>query len=376
MARRKIGKRTEVKIDLANYLYLLNGVAGIGKTTTVCEIGVKEFGEDGFILLTLGKEPKPTHIGGVLADSAKDWDELEEIVEALVDDRDTEYKDVKMIALDSVDELFRLCEKHVVGLHNKKVTNPSDKIKTIKQSFGGFQAGENMVVNLVCDKIFELTDAGYSLFFIGHTKQKNKKDLYTEIEYEQITSNLENKYYNAIKDKVNIVMCAYMEREMADISVQKDAFTKKDKEVGRIVSEKRIVTFRDDDYAMDVKSHLKHIVPKCELDSDVIIHELKEAMRKQYESYHSTPLTKSQLEEKALADREKMMEEAKIAKEEKANKEADGDKEEKMAKITSNLDKLDLAKIQDIMVRYKISDFSDVDNIPMDAVNEMYELIK
>ena len=31
MTRRKVGKRKEVKIDFANYSYLLDGIAGIGK---------------------------------------------------------------------------------------------------------------------------------------------------------------------------------------------------------------------------------------------------------------------------------------------------------------------------------------------------------
>ena len=77
MTKRKIGKLTEVKVDLASYSYLMNGVAGIGKTTTVTDICKKEFGVDGFILLTIGREPKPSHIGGIMAESISDWDDLE-----------------------------------------------------------------------------------------------------------------------------------------------------------------------------------------------------------------------------------------------------------------------------------------------------------
>jgi len=371
-ARRHIGTVREVKMDLASYSYLINGVAGVGKTTTVTEIGQKEYGVDGFLLLTVGQEPEPDHIGNVWNERATDWDDLEEIIETICEFKDEDYPKLRMVGIDSVDEVFRLAEKKVVELHNKKATNLADKATTVKSCFGGFQAGENKVLDLVSTTLFKLRDYGISPFFIGHTKSKNKKDQMLDIEFEQITSNLDNKYYNCIKDKVNIVMCAYIEREMTDLETMKDAFSKKQKQVGKISNERRVVSFRDEEYAIDVKSHLKYIVPKCELDSDVIIKELKEAIKKQSESFHGKESNKE------IAEKIEVQAEAqthrKVGKKVEVVDET-AIKEDKLNKIKSNLAKLDMAKLQKIMVDNSLKDFNDVNTISMKVLDEILELI-
>ena len=285
MSRRKVGVRKEIKVDFANFSYLLDGIAGIGKTTMAYEIGRKLYGEDGFLLLTIGQEPLPEHLGGILNDRANDWAELEQIVDELVEYRDSDYKNLKLIGIDTVDELFRLGEEEAVSIYNASVI-PEKRVKSISQAFGGFQKGENKVVDLAITTIFKLRNAGYGIFFIGHTKVKNKKDLMTDIEFEQLTSNLDAKYYNAIKDKVNIVACAYIEREMNDLETVKDAFNKKDKQVGRISSERRVVVFRDEEYAIDVKSHFIDIEPKIDFGADEFINAILTAIKKQKERYN------------------------------------------------------------------------------------------
>lgn len=371
-ARRQIGAIREVKLDLASYSYLINGVAGVGKTTTVTEIGQKEYGVDGYLLLTIGQEPEPDHIGNVWQERATDWDDLEEIIETICEYKDEDYPKLRMVGIDSVDEVFRLAEQKVIELHNKKVTNLADKATTVKSCFGGFQAGENKVLDLVSTTLFKLRDYGVSPFFIGHTKSKNKKDQMLDIEFEQITSNLDNKYYNCIKDKVNIVMCAYVEREMTDLETMRDAFSKKQKQVGKISSERRVVSFRDEEYAIDVKSHLKYIVPKCELDSDIIIKELKEAIKKQSESFHGEKSDKE-----IVAKVEQQVEEQSHRKIGKKDDVVDETpiKEEKLNKIKTNLAKLDMAKLQEIMAKYSIADFNNVDVISMEALDKILELI-
>lgn len=368
-AKRKIGKIREVKVDLASYTYLINGVGGIGKTTTVCEIGQKEFGVDGFLLLTIGKEPEPEHIGNLWQETAEDWDDLEEIIDTLIEDKITEYPNLRMIGIDSVDEVFRLAEEKVVELHNKKVVNPTDKIETIGQAFGGFQRGNNKVVDLVTSTLFKLKENGISIFFIGHTKQKNKIDQLSEVEFEQITSNLDNKYYNCIKDKVNIVMCATYERKFTDVKTRKDAFTKTQKDIGVIESEKRIVHFRDDGFAIDTKSHLRYIVDKCELNSDLIIKELKEAMKKQSGLYHGE-LSEEELIHKAEKQREEF-----VAKEGKKVNDIEV-KEQKLEQIKSNIAKLDMTQLQPIMSKYGVTSFEDASKIDMECLDEIIELIK
>jgi len=287
--RRKIGSKTTVALDFADYSYMLNGIAGIGKTTTAVEIGQKLYGEDGVLLLTIGEEPRPEHMGNVLNEVAKDWNDLTEIIKLLIKYKKEDYPELRMVAMDTTNEIFRLAEDYIVSKYNNE--NPTKKVASIKAAYGGFQAGENMVVDLVIRTIFPLRNAGVCPFFIGHTKKKNIKDPQTDIEYEVTTSDLDSKYYNAIKDRVAIVGCAYIEREMNEVQTVKDAFTKKDKKVGRILSEKRVLAFRDEEHAIDNKSHLKFIDAKVDFTTDAFIKGIQDAIQKQVE-YYKKPLDK------------------------------------------------------------------------------------
>jgi len=283
MERRKIGSKTTVATGFADYSYMLNGIAGIGKTTTAVEIGQKLYGEDGVLLLTVGEEPKPEHMGNVLNEVAKDWKDFSEIIKLLVKYKKEDYPELRMVAMDTTNEIFRIAEDYMVSEYNN--ANPTKKVASIKAAYGGFQAGENLVVDLVIRTIFPLRNAGICPFFIGHTKKKNIKDPQTDIEYEVTTSDLDSKYYNAIKDRVAIVGCAYVEREMNDIQTVKDAFTKKDKKVGRIQSEKRVLAFRDEEHAIDNKSHLKFIDAKVDFTTDSFIKAIEDAIQKQVDFY-------------------------------------------------------------------------------------------
>lgn len=367
MARRRIGKLREVKVDIANYSYLMNGIAGIGKTTTVSEIGVRKYGVDGYLLLTVGQEPEPEHIGNIMNERAVDWDDLEEIIETICEYKNEDYPSLRMIGIDSVDEVFRLAEAKVIELHNKKVDSPAKRVDTVKKCFGGFQAGENKVVDMVSSLLFKLRDYGISLFFIGHTKSKNKVDQMTDIEYELVTSNLDNKYYNCIKDKVNVVMCAYIEREMTDLETMKDAFTKKQKQVGKIASEKRVVSFRDEEYAVDVKSHLKHIVPKCELDAQTIINELETAIKKQAEMFHGKK-TDEEIKTKAEQQLKEQLEKTIAIKIDDTK-----EKEEKLDKIKNNLGKINQSDLMDILKKNGVTILNT--DVSMEVLDKIIELI-
>ena len=114
MARR--GKVNELKVDLTNYDYFLNGEGSIGKTTLAFELGKKIAGHnEGSFILTIGEEPTPDHLNGALFDKAKSWADLEDIKEDLIVNR-KEYPHTKFVVFDSFDEFCRLAEEEVVLL--------------------------------------------------------------------------------------------------------------------------------------------------------------------------------------------------------------------------------------------------------------------
>ena len=366
MGRRRIGHITEVKVDLACYNYLINGVGGIGKTTTVAEIGQKLFGQNGYLHITVGKAPKPDHIGGLWNEVVDTWGDLDEVIDEIVKYKN-DYPELRMVGIDSTDELYRLAEQEVVRLYNISV-KPEKRTKSISGACGGYQAGNNKAVDLVTDTIFKLNKVGISIFFIGHSKQKTKEDPVTGVSYEIITSTLDNKYYNSIKDKVNLAGTAYIEREFVDVKTIKDAFTKGDKQVGTVASERRVVAFRDTDGTqIDTKSHFKHMASKVELDADKIIEEIKNAIKAQAKMFNGK-ISDDEIEETAKKDRRKLenlVEETKGMTEE--------EKERIIDDLKANMDKLDFEKLNKIFEKYGISTLDT--NTPDEALKELSQMI-
>ena len=359
MARR--GKVNELKVDLTNYDYFLSGQSSIGKSVLSFELGKKITGNnEGSFIISIGEEPAPDHINGALYDKAKTWAELEDIKEDLIVNK-KEYPHTKFVVFDSFDEFCRLAEEEVVRLHNRE--NPDKRTSTIKSAFGGYQAGENKALDMMLKFTGELKDAGYSRFYIGHTKEKNKKDLITDIEYTVITNSVAAKYYDSFMHKVAVACVAYMEHDMTNIETVKDAFTKGTKQVGDIIGKKRVIVFRDDDNVIDTKCYFKHIQPKIDFSTDNFIKAIEDAIKAEMEEATGKPVTDKEVE--------------KIAKKQTAEREAQAEKvieatatKSLLDKIIANKDMLDMVQVKAIMDEFGVAKLAD-ENAP----KEMYDKI-
>ena len=127
-------------------------------------------------------------------------------------------------------------------------------------------------------QVMKLQNAGYSILEIGHTKTKLKEDVLTKVQFEQLTCNLDNKYYNALKDKVNLVAMCYWENVVENIEEKKNAFTKKMDKVGELTDRKRVMVFADDDNAIDTKTHFEYITHKIDLSAEGFIKAVEDAI--------------------------------------------------------------------------------------------------
>lgn len=274
---RKFGTINVLRRSFDNYNYIINGEGDVGKTTLVVELGRKAANhEEGTFLITLGKENKPYHIDGAFGDPAPKFEKLDEIVNELVENN-AEYPNTKFIAFDSLDELFRITEDYVVREWNR--TCPPDKrAKSISAAYGGYYRGERRVMDLIGKLLERLESVNLHFIFIGHTKKKTKADQQTGIEYETITCNLDNNYYTFIKDKVNLVGTAYKERVITNIESKQNPFTKKNVEVGSLVSETRVMSFVADGFCIDTKSHFPFIAPKINLNATEFINAVESAI--------------------------------------------------------------------------------------------------
>lgn len=322
----KIGKRNEIQLNPLKYNLMLIGESGIGKTTIINEYCQKLAGnEDGsYIFLECGKEDGGDALNGLPYVSCSDWDgEYDEdlnvigfrtFIDDVIENKATDWKNLKVVVIDTLDELFAIAEPKVIEMHNKE--NPTKRVKSIKAAFGGFQAGEDKVVDIVTEALWDLKKVGVSFVIIGHTKSRTQTDVVTGMEYLQLTTNMSNKYFNAIKTKVHFLGVASIDREIVrEKTGKKDFVTKKDIEKGVIKNEIRKITFRDNNYNIDSKSRFSDIVPSIDFDSDLLIKALTDAIRAE-QSKSSKPYDVAKKEQE---ERDKVLEE-KIAVAEAKNK--------------------------------------------------------
>lgn len=288
---RKFGVINKMSEKFEDYSYIINGVGGIGKTTLVYEIGKIVTGSDeGTFIITCGGENKPKHIPGAFGDVAPDFKTFCAIVKELCDNK-AEYPATKFVAIDSLDEYARIAENFVVAEWNA-TCDINERAKSIAQAYKGYQKGENRACDLMIQQIIKLQNAGYSILEIGHTKTKLKEDILTKVQFEQLTCNLDNKYYNALKDKVNLVCMCYWENLVENIEEKKNAFTKKMDKVGELTDRKRVMVFADDDNAIDTKTHFEYITHKIDLSAEGLIKAVEEAIAMKIEATEGKTTTK------------------------------------------------------------------------------------
>ena len=364
---RKFGKKNVIKINPVEYNLGLIGESGIGKTTLAKEVCEKLVGEDGYIIANIGKEDGIDAIAGASYEDIPDWDTFEAFTEDIIKNRSTDYRDLKVIVYDTFDELVRITEPEVIRLHNKE--NPDKRVKSIKAAFGGYMGGEDKAIELILEKMWELKKVGIYMFILGHTKKRTMTDLVTGIEYDMLTTNMSHRYFNAIKTKLHVLGVASINRQIATESVPQKVG--KNKIVGKIVDESRIITFRDDNFNIDSKSRFADIVHSIPLDADLFIEAIENAIKSAFEKQGS----KSNIEDVKI-------EQEKTEKKRVAKAVAEINKGERNVELTeiikekfTDADESIKNKIKEIMDEYNIDSLKNVETNPTEALEKMVEVL-
>lgn len=323
----KYGKKNEIKINPLKYNLALIGESGIGKTTIIKEYCEKLAGEDGYMFLEIGKEDGADAITGINFLNCPEWDmEYDELsnsigfntfIEDVVNNRMTDWKELKVIVIDTYDELFAIAEPEVIAMHNRE--NPNKRVKSIKAAFGGFQAGEDKTIEIVLNALWSLKKVGVSFIVIGHTKNRNVTDTITGEDYLQLTSNMPQRYFNAIKTKVHFLGVAAIDREIVkEKTGKKNIVTGQDIKKGVVKSETRKITFRDDNFVIDSKSRFADIIESIPFNVDELIKAIKDAIEKELsksgksiENIRNKQKESEKVEEKRLVETEKKAKEKK-----------------------------------------------------------------
>ena len=334
---RKVGKKNVVKADLCMYDYVLLGESKIGKTTLANQIGNMLYGDEGILLLELGREFGTAHLDCFYED-VPTWDDLEEIIDVLIKERNTTFKDTRMVAIDSLDELARLAEEKTIEIYNDSV-DINKQVNSITACMGGFNRGVLFASDLIVKTVFKLKDAGYSIFFIGHVKNKTLVDPINGVEFSQITCNVNKNYFNAIRDKVHVCAVSYIEREYDNLQTEQRRVKGFDGKLRNqevqtsdgILSQKRVIVFRNtDDYTIDASSRFANIKEKIDFDAKGFIDAITDAIKIQVETQRKQKITETEFNDIAEKQHEEKMEQVdKFIKEKIEEEQKQNDEEEK-----------------------------------------------
>ena len=292
----KFGKRVNVATDLSKYMIGVMAPSGFGKTTLMYQVCEKEFGPDGYIILDMAQEDGVAALQGAVAEKVTTWKKMKEVVDDIVKNKETDYPDLKVVILDTLDAAFEAAEMYAVDTYNRENIGKQGFVKasSINSVEGGFGRGLEKVIEYVKKEIVRLNSVGVGVYWTAHVKEKDQVDLFTGTQYTTLTANMTMKYFNAIKNSSHIVAFGYFDRSIEKQAVgEVNPITKKAKERKSVLAEARKLKFRDDAMIADAKSRFSEITDEIDLDADMFIKAIKEAIEAERAKTGSVAATKT-----------------------------------------------------------------------------------
>lgn len=354
----KYGQKNHVKLDPLAYNICLLGESKVGKTTLIKEVCEKLAGSDGYMFLECGQERGADAIEGISYINCPEWqmdyDELtnsagfEDVCDDIIDNKTTDYADLKVVIIDTYDQLINLAEDESKRLWNRD--NPDKRTNSINAAWGGFGKGEKKAIELMFNKIAELRSVGVSTIIIGHIKTKDISDPVSGETYQILTSDQQQNYFNALKKNLHFLGLAYIDRQIIkEKTGKKNIVTNKEEQVNKVKGESRKIKFRDDNFCVDSGSRFAEIIDEIDLDADQFITALTDAIKAE-QSKSGKTFEQSKAEQEA-EEAERLKEIAKAEQDKKENKKL----EDVVAKITDYIkaNKSNMDKIKPIIAKAK-----------------------
>lgn len=290
---RKFGNRKRVSKNVNDFMIGIMAPSGWGKTTLMYKTCEKLFGPDGYIVADMGDEDGTAAIDDIAAEQIPTWKRFKEMVDDIVKNKDTDYMDLKIVIMDTLDATFEKAEEYTVKSWNQENMGqqgfkPASSINSVE---GGFGKGLDRTIETVKKEFNRLAKVGVKVWWTAHVKEKDQTDLFTGANYTTLTANMPMKYFNSIKNISHIIGFGYFDRTVEKQEVgEANIVTKKKKTRNAVLDETRKIKFRDDSMIADAKSRFANIIDEIVLDTDEFIKAITDAINSASgENVSSTP---------------------------------------------------------------------------------------
>ncbi|MGL4571717.1 MAG: AAA family ATPase [Clostridium sp.] len=344
----------KVKTDISSLLIYLRSVKKFGKSTLFRDIILEKFGDpEKGLLVGLGAEVGYSLLDNLNATQAEEWDDLEDLKEWLIEGKGKEH-DIRMVAFDVIDELLPMAEEEVMRISKKETGKPC---KSFNSAFGGYGEPRKRLVKLVKDYFTDLRKAGIQPFAISHTKVKSIKEKGDDTEgYNILTSNLTSDYESLFGDIFDCVLTGYIDRSV---------------EGNKVTGETRKLYLRGNGF-IDAGCRFadgtvpEYIVFDKPNMARTVIDILEEGLRKS----RTTPITDKEFKQEQQKEVDELS--TRVPEEKgKSQEELFAEKQEKFDKVKNNIQAIGMEKAMEVMQKYSLPNFEDIDAIPVEALDEL-----
>lgn len=357
----RFGKKNHVSLNPLDANICLLGLPKIGKTTIMKEIAEELVGEDGYLFLEMYRENGAKYIEDIVYEDVPDWNTFVEIIDDIVENKTSDYPDLKVVFIDTIDNALLLAEQESIRLWNKE--NPSKRTTAINAAWGGFMKGQDKAMELFQNQLFRLRTVGVAFSVIGHVRNTTVTDPVTGDTYQQLSSDVSQRYFNQLKKNLDLVAIAYIDRDIVkERTGRKNMVTGADEFVNKVTSEVRKIKFRDSSYCVDSGGRMSQIVDEIDFDAHEFIKAMRDALEAEVRKggksvekrYEENKQQKKELEARVAANEETN----------KSKKELEAVLHDIMTFFNDN--KSDLDKIKPVLKAVKDGGYSnpkDIDDI-------------
>jgi hypothetical protein len=229
----------------------------------------------------MGDEDGTAAINDINAEQIGTWKKFKEVVDDIVKNKDTDYADLKVVILDTLDAAFEKAEEYTVQAWNRENMGQQGfkQASSVNSVEGGFGKGLDRVIETVKKEFARLAKVGVKVWWTAHVKEKDQTDLFTGTNYTTLTANMSMKYFNSVKNISHIIGFGYFDRTVEKQEVgEANIVTKKKKTRNAVTDETRKIKFRDDAMIADAKSRFAKIIDEIVLDTDEFIKAITDAI--------------------------------------------------------------------------------------------------